>query len=784
VAVQAPAGRPRAESDSHALGGLRVNPPATPGQGPPRSAMPMRAQARAQSVGHGYSAPILPGAALDIAGKGLEGIIKPGDVLFVRGAGGLLEIGTAGGMLGHVMLVVKTPQRIAHNSAHARYLKSVWPAGVGEIWKVLTVESARGRSGLHEADLYLYIDRKSRRLLLLGELGDGEFDISNEACELWQSPEELRTHLTHTLVEEVLDDMRAQGASANWSWTTAARAVLRADDHLNDCNDKGQLMQEIQDCWAIDPICTSVVIAFWQRALCKLARTLSSSQQVGRIKPADLILQWLPLKADRSLPGILLDTMRRCGWTKRTTVAPRAPSKTLSTNELGRRHSGMVDPGSPHATFSPRCPVIARYCGAHNSTSKRGKVDPRYQECSACKLQIQTNYAEFTLCPKCSDRQDRCMICGVACHGTPSVTPLEAKPRSFMPHNGSGVGNSPKPDDQSPLAGAGDGAASHMAQAPGMGTACSTKLPAAGVGGPPTQAAASPPPPPQVPAPSMAAKYCTSHNRTEKRPKTEPRFCECSSCHVQIQTNYADFAMCPPCSDKHNRCMICGTSALEHRSYLPMPVPPRGEEPITAKLGLQAGSPNALGDIVPPLPLGSSFPTQSPPRFCALHNRSEKRCKGEPKLRECTGCHMQIQTNYADFSLCPPCSERHDRCMICGSNASEHRSFLPLALPSAKNEETSANTSRLGGAQQGQVPPRYCNMHDSTQKRTKGEPRFRECTVCHMMVQTNYADFSLCPPCSDREKRCMLCGTGASLGSGAGGGSCIMPVPVPGLLSR
>merc|ERR1740123_1508111 len=257
----------------------------------------------------------------------LKGIVEPGDVLFVRGTGGLLELGTAGGVIGHVMLVIKGPVRIGSDSDHARPLKSVWPAGVQEIWKLRTLESARGRAGLHEANLYLYVQPETRILFLLGELADREFDFSNEATELWQSPPELRSRLSDGDVKEVLAGMKEQNANANWSWTTAARAVLLPDWELSDCSDKKQLLQEIQDCWAMDPICTSVVIIFWQRWLCKLASVLVARQDIAEVTPSDLILQWLPLKADRSLPGPLLDTMQRCGWTKRTIISPDLPNR-------------------------------------------------------------------------------------------------------------------------------------------------------------------------------------------------------------------------------------------------------------------------------------------------------------------------------------------------------------------------------------------------------------------------------------------------------------------------
>lgn len=37
--------------------------------------------------------------------------------------------------------------------------------------------------------------------------------------------------------------------------------------------------------------------------------------------------------------------------------------------------------------------------------------------------------------------------------------------------------------------------------------------------------------------------------------------CECKSCEVRLQTNYAEFSLCPVCSQRDGRCMICGAPA-------------------------------------------------------------------------------------------------------------------------------------------------------------------------------------------------------------------------------
>merc|ERR1719433_178002 len=67
-----------------------------------------------------------------------------------------------------------------------------------------------------------------------------------------------------------------------------------------------------------------------------------------------------------------------------------------------------------------------------------------------------------------------------------------------------------------------------------------------------------------------------------------------------------------------------------------------------------------------------------PPRYCIAHNSSDKRRKMEPSaFRECTTCHMPVQTTYVGFTLCAPCSEKEKRCMICGACAPECSSYVP-----------------------------------------------------------------------------------------------------------
>jgi len=139
-------------------------------------------------------------------------------------------------------------------------------------------------------------------------------------------------------------------------------------------------------------------------------------------------------------------------------------------------------------------------------------------------------------------------------------------------------------------------------------------------------------------------------------------------------------------------------------------------------------------------------PPMCPPRFCCAHDTSDKRVKGDPAYKDCKSCGINLQSSYKDFQLCPPCSDKEQRCMICGSNAPHSSSCQPPAAVQAPPPN---------------CPPRFCCAHDSSDKRVKGDPCFKDCKRCGTRVQSSYKDFEFCPPCSDKEQKCMICGTHA-----------------------
>jgi len=312
---------------------------------------------------------------LSLNGDTLDLLMAPGDVLLMRGSGRISDIGNAGGFMGHVLVVTATPQMVRANTTDALQLSSVWPQEAKALWRVGTVESTRRESGLYECESLLFVDR-SRQLLLIGEV-EKEGDVCNfephEVVEIWQSPEAFRGTLRLDLMGTVLQDMRKNQAS--WSATTAARAVLQSAD-ISTSRSNTETLEEIKSCWERAPICTSIVITFWQRYLEKFAGCMAipppdlrpearfaakqdvsywnssvggwekavvveqvmegnqllsynldvkkgvSPHEVRRRfddeavakKAVDLIRKVVPLKADRSLPGVLMKTMKGCNW--------------------------------------------------------------------------------------------------------------------------------------------------------------------------------------------------------------------------------------------------------------------------------------------------------------------------------------------------------------------------------------------------------------------------------------------------------------------------------------
>jgi hypothetical protein len=176
------------------------------------------------------------------------------------------------------------------------------------------MEICRAHEGIYETDYLVYID-ESGRILLHGEAAlTGRLTRYDDTVplEVFQSPSSLRCDMRHHIVNDVLAEIRSDQTS--WSWSTAIRAFLFSAD-LPTHHEMDAALQAIEACWHQAPICTSLVIVFWQRYLCQLADEYNASRRRNQeLHAMDWISQWMPLKSDRALPGDLLSTLDQCGW--------------------------------------------------------------------------------------------------------------------------------------------------------------------------------------------------------------------------------------------------------------------------------------------------------------------------------------------------------------------------------------------------------------------------------------------------------------------------------------
>jgi len=178
-----------------------------------------------------------------------------------------------------------------------------------------------------------------------------------EQVELWQSPTELRAQIRLDLMAKVITEMKLNQAC--WSHVTAARSVLTSA-RIVPTEDRNRTMEHVRFCWTREPICTTLVIVFWQRYICELVQNsvpLACGQNADAL---DLIMRWMPLKADRSLPGDLLGAMRCGGWVSLAQI-PRIFRPMVFAPSNDGKHDPTV--GHPAAAVQP--PRATRQVQAH-----------------------------------------------------------------------------------------------------------------------------------------------------------------------------------------------------------------------------------------------------------------------------------------------------------------------------------------------------------------------------------------------------------------------------------
>lgn len=233
----------------------------------------------------------------------------PGDVLsIIDDSFTISRLGTAGGYMGHVLLVVSAPRLVEKRSEVGQAFRELWLSGARNLFMVGIVECCRSGEGLTEVDLILSVNDHGE-VHMCGECscdgGDMFLHEDFKEAHIWHSPSHFRgENFCLDVMQIVLEDMRSN--QQNWSWATAVRAFFFSGE-LSTQSVASITMKEIEDSWKAEPICTSVVVVFWQRYLQKLA-ALESTDAL------QLVLQFMPLRADRVLPTTLQSTMLARGW--------------------------------------------------------------------------------------------------------------------------------------------------------------------------------------------------------------------------------------------------------------------------------------------------------------------------------------------------------------------------------------------------------------------------------------------------------------------------------------
>jgi hypothetical protein len=231
-------------------------------------------------------------------------LLSTGDVICVKGRGDqITQLGATGGFMGHVLLILAPPTGVHRDSYEARKFLNLWPLGTKWLYIVQTGESCRKAEGFCEKELLMYIDSWGQ-IMICGEINQCDNGLEKyetpTPAQFFCCPPELREQCCSEDMEKILRQMRKR--EANWSWGTAVRAFLFSADVSDDAN-----LESIKACWEAAPICTTVIIGFWQRYMCKLADEIDEDAM-------EWITPWMPLMADRTLPGQLMSTMEMCGW--------------------------------------------------------------------------------------------------------------------------------------------------------------------------------------------------------------------------------------------------------------------------------------------------------------------------------------------------------------------------------------------------------------------------------------------------------------------------------------
>jgi len=241
-------------------------------------------------------------------------------------------------------------------------------------------------------------------------------------------------------------------------------------------------------------------------------------------------------------------------------------------------------------------------------------------------------------------------------------------------------------------------------------------------------AATMPPQPP--PPPFKSPRFCMLHGSSDKRDKGDLHSYECEGCRTVLQTTYVQSRFCPFCSNKENRCLCCGAPATSKDE---------GERRNDADaVAVQAAA------AVHPSSLRNDADAVAVQAAAAVHPSSLRNNADAVAVQAAAAVHPSSLGNNADAVAVHRTTALHPSSLPAYRQAPSagRPGLVPIAGPSQ---------ARCAAA------PVFCPKHGSSELRPKGVPQEHVCQSCSARLHSSYTKLALCPPCSARSGRCLIC---------------------------
>jgi hypothetical protein len=203
-----------------------------------------------------------------------------------------------------------------------------------DVFSCPTIESNRHLKGerfVWYAATSLYArDQRTGQMFLVGDVPEGSRIIEVAQKHV---PVKLLLHplrrghggpaIVPALFERAVMDLAIN--STHWSLRTALNAITSSRTALDPAdyptpNDREQLMDELEQSWESRPICSAAAVCIWQRYF-QLFSEQTGPPSTAKDRAAQLILQWIPMIPDQTMPSLLVKVLTRCRWILKGSLA-------------------------------------------------------------------------------------------------------------------------------------------------------------------------------------------------------------------------------------------------------------------------------------------------------------------------------------------------------------------------------------------------------------------------------------------------------------------------------